>query len=105
MGTSNLWASLLLDRGNHIYTTPACFSNLPPLFLLLLLALDMSVLTRLSVLTFLSIALSSLAAPNILSRQAPAGGNNDVGWAALPELEGSILHKDWEMLGATFVSD
>ena len=64
----------------------------------------MSLFTRISVLTLLSIILSSLAAPgNLVSRQAPSG-RFDTGYSALPEIEGSTLHQNWEMKGATFVS-
>jgi len=64
----------------------------------------MSLCTRLSALTLLSITLSSLAAPgSLVSRQAPSG-SFDTGYSALPEIEGSTLHQNWEMKGATFVS-
>jgi len=63
-----------------------------------------SVFTRLSSLALLSTAVFSIvhAAPSLVSRQAP-GGDTASGYTSLPELEGIALHKDWEMLGATFV--
>lgn len=66
----------------------------------------MFVFTRLSALTFLSVALSSLAESNIASRQTHSdpGGSELEGWTDLPENEGATLHRDWEMKGATIVS-
>jgi len=61
-------------------------------------------ITRLSVVTFFSLALTSLAAPttHLISRQV-AGGSEETGWTNLPEVEGATIHRDWAMKGATLV--
>jgi len=58
-------------------------------------------LARLSILSFLSVALTSLAAPSLNSRQA--GGSEGTGWLNLPDIEGASIIRDWPMKGSTLV--